>query len=138
AYRRATQLLITADGGGRNGARVRLGKLELQELADETKLQIAVCPLPAGTRKWNKIEHRLSSFMSQNWRGKPLVSHEVMVNLIAATPTTTGLKVRAQVDTRPSPAGIQVSQEEFATLQLQRAEFHGEWNYTISPRRRIV
>ncbi len=137
-YRRATQLLITADGGGSNGARVRLWKLELQKLADETGLQISVCHLPPGTSKWNKIEHRLFSCISQNWRGKPLVSHEVIVNLIAATTTKTGLKVRAQVDTKPYPAGIKVSQQEFATIQLQRAEFHGEWHYTISPRRRIV
>jgi len=117
---------------------VRLWKLELQKLADETGLQISVCHLPPGTSKWNKIEHRLFAFISQNWRGQPLVSHEVMVNLIAATPTKTGLKVRAQVDTKLYPAGIKVSQDEFATIQLQRAEFHGEWNYTISPRGRIV
>ncbi len=136
AYAKATQLLITADAGGSNGARVRLWKLELQKLADETGLQISVGHLPPGTSKWNKIEHRLFSFISQNWRGKPLVSHEVIVNLIAATTTKTGLKVRAQVDTNRYPAGIKVAQEEFATIKLQRDEFHGEWNYTISPGRR--
>jgi hypothetical protein len=104
-YRQAQRLLITADSGGSNGSRVRVWKLELQKLADETGLHISVCPLPPGTSKWNKIEHRLFSFISQNWRGKPLVSHEVIVNLISATTTQTGLKVRAKLDTNSYPPG---------------------------------
>jgi hypothetical protein len=113
---------------------VRLWKLELQHLADETGLELAVCHLPPGTSKWNKIEHRLFSFISQNWRGKPLVSHEVIVSLIAATTTTTGLTVRCQLDTNIYPAGRKVSDQELATINLQRDDFHGEWNYTIRPR----
>ena len=108
-YRQAQRLLITADSGGSNGARVRLWKLELQQFADETGLHISVCHLPPGTSKWNKIEHRLFSFISQNWRGKPLVSHEVIVNLISATTTQTGLKVRAKLDTSSYPPGAKVS-----------------------------
>jgi hypothetical protein len=132
-YPQATRLLITADGGGSNGSRVRLWKLELQRLADETGLTIQVCHLPPGTSKWNKIEHRLFAFISQNWRGKPLVSHQVIVSLIAATTTTTGLQVHCELDANPSPAGRKVSDEELATVRLERADFHGEWNYTISP-----
>ena len=128
------RLLITADGGGSNGSRVRLWKVELQKLADETGLAIGVCHLPPGTSKWNKIEHRLFSFISQNWRGKPLVSHEVIVNLIAATTTHTGLTVRCQIDTTPYPPGLKVSDQELADVRLQPDEFHGEWNYTILPR----
>lgn len=130
----ATRLLITADGGGSNGSRVRLWKLELQKLADETGLTIAVCHLPPGTSKWNKIEHRLFSRITQNWRGKPLVSVEVIVNLIAATTTTTGLKVHSELDTGTYPKGVKVSDEELAQLNLNRDDFHGEWNYQISPR----
>ena len=133
-YPTATRLLITADGGGSNGSRVRLWKLELQRLADATGLELAVCHLPPGTSKWNKIEHRLFSFISQNWRGKPLVSHAVIVNLIAATTTTTGLTVRCQLDTNAYPTGRKVSDKELATLHLHRDDFHGEWNYTIRPR----
>ena len=133
-YPAATRLLITADGGGSNGSRVRLWKLELQRLADETGLLIQVCHLPPGTSKWNKIEHRLFSFISQNWRGKPLVSHQVIVNLIAATTTKTGLRVRAELDPGKYPKGIKVSDKEVATLRLERNNFHGEWNYTILPR----
>jgi len=133
-YPTATRLLITADGGGSNGSRVRLWKLELQRLADETGLELAVCHLPPGTSKWNKIEHRLFSFISQNWRGKPLVSHEAIVSLIAATTTTTGLTVRCQLDTSSYPAGTKVSDKELATINLQRDDFHGDWNYTIRPR----
>jgi transposase len=135
AYRQATRLLITADSGGSNGARVRLWKLELQHLADETGLEISVCHLPPGTSKWNKIEHRLFSFISQNWRGKPLVSHEVIVNLIAATTTRTGLKVRAKLDTNTYPAGVKVSEKQVAGIQISPNAFHGEWNYTIHPNR---
>jgi transposase len=134
AYPKAGKLLITADSGGSNGARVRLWKLELQKLADETGLEISISHLPPGTSKWNKIEHRLFSFISQNWRGKPLVSHQVIVNLIAATTTKTGLRVRAEVDPGKYPKGIKVSDKEVASIRLERDEFHGEWNYTIRPR----
>jgi len=127
-YPDATRLLICADGGGSNGSRVRLWKLELQQLADETGLTIAVCHLPPGTSKWNKIEHRLFSCISQNWRGKPLVSYEVIVSLIAATTTTAGLRVHAQLDTHAYPAGRKVSDEDLARVRLQRDAFHGEWN----------
>ena len=133
AYPKARQLLITADSGGSNGSRVRLWKLELQKLADETALEISVCHFPPGTSKWNKIEHRLFSFITKNWRGKPLVSHEVIVNLIAATNTTTGLRVQSQLDTGKYPKGIKVGKEEFAAIQLHPDTFHGEWNYTIMP-----
>ncbi|MGH7861755.1 MAG: ISAzo13 family transposase [Candidatus Dormibacteraceae bacterium] len=133
AYPRAARLLITADGGGSNGSRVRLWKVELQKLADETGLAISVSHLPPGTSKWNKIEHRLFSFISQNWRGKPLVSHEVIVNLIAATTTKTGLTVRCELDRNAYPAGRKVSDEELAQVRLQHADFHGEWNYMIHP-----
>jgi transposase len=136
AYPKARRLLITADSGGSNGARVRLWKTELQKLADDTGLEISICHLPPGTSKWNKIEHRLFSFISQNWRGKPLISHEVIVNLIAATTTKTGLQVRAEVDRGKYPKGIQVSDQEFASLRIKRDEFHGEWNYTLLPRPR--
>ena len=134
AYPQARQLLITADSGGSNGARVRLWKLELQKLADEAGLQISVCHFPPGTSKWNKIEHRLFSFITKNWRGKPLVSHEVIVNLIAATTTKTGLRVQSQLDTGKYPKGIKVGKQEFAAIQLHPDTFHGEWNYTITPR----
>jgi transposase len=134
AYPQATRLLITADSGGSNGARVRLWKLELQRLADETGLEISICHLPPGTSKWNKIEHRLFSYISQNWRGKPLVSHEVIVNLIAATTTKAGLRVRAEIDARRYPKGVKVSEKDVAAIRIQRDKFHGEWNYTIFPR----
>ena len=133
AYPEAKQLLITADSGGSNGARVRLWKVELQKLADETGLEISVCHLPPGTSKWNKIEHRLFSFISQNWRGKPLVSHQVIVNLIAATTTKTGLRVRAEIDPGKYPKGVKISDKQVATIRLERDQFHGEWNYTILP-----
>jgi hypothetical protein len=134
AYPRARQLLITADSGGSNGSRVRLWKLELQKLADEIGLEISVCHFPPGTSKWNKIEHRLFSFITKNWRGKPLVSHEVIVNLIAATTTRTGLRVQSQLDTGKYPKGIKVGKQEFTAIQLHPDTFHGEWNYTILPR----
>jgi hypothetical protein len=133
-YPQATHLLITADAGGSNGYRVRLWKLELQKLADETGLEIAVCHLPPGTSKWNKIEHRLFSAITQNWRGKPLVSHEVVVNLIGATTTKTGLRVRSALDTNPYPAGRTVSDDDLAVLHLRRDSFHGDWNYSLVPR----
>jgi len=132
-YPEARQLLITADGGGSNGYRLRLWKVELQKLADETGLSITVCHLPPGTSKWNKIEHRLFSYVSQNWRGKPLVSYEVIVNLIAATTTTTGLRVHSELDTQLYPKGVKVSDAELAQVNIERDDFHGEWNYTISP-----
>ena len=135
-YPRARRLLITADGGGSNGARVRLWKLELQKLADETGLRIAICHFPPGTSKWNKIEHRLFSFISQNWRGKPLISFEVIVNLIAATTTGKGLQVRSELDTNTYPAGVKVSDKEFAQVRLKPDAFHGEWNYAIQPHSR--
>jgi hypothetical protein len=134
AYPQAVRLLITADSGGSNGSRVRLWKLELQRLADETGLEISICHLPPGTSKWNKIEHRLFSYISQNWRGKPLVSHQVIVNLIAATTTKTGLRVRAEIDARKYPKGVKVSAKDVAAIRIERDRFHGEWNYTILPR----
>jgi hypothetical protein len=132
-YPAATELLVTADGGGSNGARVRLWKVALQRLADQTGLRISVCHFPPGTSKWNKIEHRMFSHISMNWRGKPLISHEVIVNLIAGTTTNTGLKIEAELDTNVYPKGIQVTDEELENIQIQRADFHGEWNYTIIP-----
>ena len=135
AYPKSTNLLITADGGGSNGSRVRLWKLELQKFADESALSIAVCHFPPGTSKWNKIEHRLFSRITQNWRGKPLVSLEVIVSLIAATRTTTGLKVHSELDTRAYAKGVKVSDQEIAQLNLRRDQFHGEWNYEIHPRK---
>ena len=136
-YPDATRLLVTADAGGSNGSRLRLWKLELQKLADETGLEIAVCHFPPGTSKWNKIEHRLFSAITQNWRGKPLVSHETVVNLIAATTTRTGLKVRSGLDTGDYPKGVKVGDAEMETLYLQRDAFHGDWNYTLIPRERL-
>ena len=133
-YRDATRLLITADAGGSNGYRLRLWKLELQKLADETGLEIAVRHFPPGTSRWNKIEHRLFSAISQNWRGKPLVSHEVIVKLIAATTTRTGLRVRSALDENHYPAGRTVSDADMDTLHLRPDAFHGEWNYSLLPR----
>jgi transposase len=135
-YPGATRLLITADGGGSNGSRLRLWKLELQRFADATGLELRVCHLPPGTSKWNKIEHRLFSYISQNWRGKPLVSYEVIVSLIAATKTRNGLTVRCELDDRSYPTGRKVTDADLATVNLARDEFHGEWNYRIRPRSR--
>jgi hypothetical protein len=137
-YPAATRLLITTDAGGSNGYRLRLWKRELQKLADETGLEIAVCHFPPGTSKWNKIEHRLFSAITQNWRGKPLVSHEVVVNLIGATTPRTGLRVRSRLDTNPYPTGRAVSDDELDTLSLRRDPFHGEWNYALLPRQRLT
>jgi transposase len=137
-YPGATRLLATADAGGSNGYRLRLWKLELQKLADETGLEIAVCHFPPGTSKWNKIEHRLFSAISQNWRGKPLVSHEVVVQLIAATTTRTGLRVRSGLDENAYPAGVSVSDADMETLYLRPDAFHGEWNYSLLPRQRLL
>jgi transposase len=134
AYPQATRLLITADAGGSNGSRLRLWKIELQRLADETGLRIVVCHFPPGTSKWNKIEHRLFSYISQNWRGKPLRSFETIVSLIAATTTSTGLKVHAELDTESYQAGIKVSDQQLAQVKIRRDKFHGDWNYEIHPR----
>ena len=134
-FPRASELLITADGGGSNSSRNRLWKKSLQELADELDLTLQVCHFPPGTSKWNKIEHRLFCFITKNWRGRPLTSYEVIVNLIASTTTKTGLIVRAALDPRCYETGIEVSDEELARLKITPAKFHGEWNYTIKPRR---
>jgi hypothetical protein len=134
-FPRAKELLITADGGGSNGHRTRLWKVSLQALADELGLTLNVSHFPPGTSKWNKIEHRLFSFITQNWRGKPLVSHQAIVSLIASTTTSTGLIVKAALDTDHYDTEIKVSDEELAGLRLQRHEFHGDWNYTVLPRR---
>jgi len=136
-YPDATRLLVTADCGGSNGYRTRLWKRELQRLADETGLEVSVCHFPPGTSKWNKIEHRLFSAISQNWRGKPLVSHEAIVKLIAATTTRTGLRVRSELDTNAYPKGVTVSDAEMGTLYIRTDLFHGEWNYSFLPRDRL-
>ena len=136
-YQKADKLLIMADGGGSNGSRVRLWKLELQKLADELFMEISVSHFPPGTSKWNKIEHRLFSFISQNWRGKPLTSHQVVVNLIAATKTKTGLEVKCQLDKGWYQTGIKVTDAQMEELNLIRDPFHGEWNYTIIPRSKL-
>jgi hypothetical protein len=130
----ARTLLITADAGGSNGPRSRLWKLSLQRLADDSGLTLIVCHFPPGTSKWNTIEHRLFSFISQNWRGTPLISHQVIVNLIAATTTRAGLVVKAALDTRRYNTAVNVSDEDFARLQIKPHTFHGDWNYTIVPR----
>nr|WP_158745676.1 ISAzo13 family transposase [Acidisphaera sp. L21] len=135
-YKRARQILITADCGGSNGARVRLWKSELQKLADQTRLSITVAHLPPGTSKWNRIEHRLFSFITQNWRGKPLVTHQVIVQLIGNTTTTTGLTVQCRLDENDYEKGVRVSDADMAALNITPSNFHGEWNYTIAPRRR--
>lgn len=135
-YPTARRLLITADCGGSNGYRVRLWKVELQKLADELGLLVQVCHFPPGTSKWNKIEHRMFCHITQNWRGRPLVSREVVVNLIGNTTTTAGLRIQAQLDDRDYPAGVKVSDQELAALALERDEFHGEWNYRLKPRGR--
>lgn len=135
-YPKAKRLLITADSGGSNGYRIRLWKLELQELAKETGLTISVSHFPPGTSKWNKIEHRLFSFITQNWRGKPLVSHEVIVNLIAATTTKEGLRVQCEIDANSYQKGIKVTDRQMQDINLDPDSFHGEWNYTISPNKR--
>jgi hypothetical protein len=133
AYPEATELLITADSGGSNGARLRLWKLELQKLADETGLLISVCHLPPGTSKWNKIEHRMFCHITENWRGQPLASHAVILNLIGHTRTSKGLKVKAGLDSRIYEKGVRVSDAEYAGIKLRPAKFHGDWNYTIVP-----
>lgn len=133
-YPQATELLITADCGSSNSYRARLWKWELQQLATDLGLMIQVCHFPPGTSKWNKIEHRLFSQITQNWRGRPLISREVVVNLIANTTTTTGLKVRAALDERQYPTGITINDEQFNSIDIEQDSFHGEWNYRILPR----
>lgn len=135
-YRGANALLITADAGGSNGSRVRLWKWELQQLASRTGLSITVCHLPPGTSKWNKIEHRLFSYISTNWRGQPLISLAVIVSLIASTQTAGGLRIRCELDQGSYPKGQEVSDEQMAELNLERHRFHGDWNYTIHPKRK--
>jgi hypothetical protein len=134
-YPRARRLLITADGGGSNGYRLRLWKLELQKLADATTLSIEVCHFPPGTSKWNKVEHRLFSFISSNWRGEPLRDYETIVRLIAGTTTAKGLAVSCRLDRRKYPSGRKVTDEEMKMIRITPQEFHGEWNYVIRPRR---
>jgi len=133
-YNTTDRLLITADSGGSNGVRLRLWKWELQRFADASGLTISVCHLPPGTSKWNKIEHRLFSFISQNWRGQPLLTHATIVSLIANTRTSTGLKVRCVLDPKPYQNKIAVADHQMAQIKLTKADFHGEWNYTIHPR----
>ena len=137
AYPRASRLLITADCGGSNGYRVRLWRRELQRLADEQKLSIQVCHFPPGTSKWNKIEHRMFCHITANWRGRPLISREVVVNLIGSTTTTQGLRIKAALDENTYMPGIKVTDEELATLAIERDAFHGEWNYRVKPRTQI-
>jgi transposase len=134
-YQNAHQILITADCGGSNGARVRLWKIELQTLADQTGLAITVAHLPPGTSKWNRIEHRLFAFITQNWRGKPLLTHQVIIQLIASTTTNKGLTVQCRLDENTYDKGIKVSDAEMAKLNIKHADFHGEWNYTIKPQK---
>ena len=134
-YPDARKILINADGGGSNGARLRLWKRELQVLADELRIEITVCHVPPGTSKWNKIEHRLFSFITQNWRGKPLISYLVIVQLIASTTTDSELTVACQLDENDYAKGTKVTDAEMAALNIQPAVFHGEWNYIIAPRR---
>ena len=133
AYPQARELLITADCGGSNGHRVRLWKVELQKLATELEMEISVCHFPPGTSKWNKIEHKLFSYISQNWRGKPLITREAVVQLIASTKTTKGLEIQAVLDENTYEKGIKVTDEQMAFVHLVQAEFHGDWNYTIIP-----
>jgi hypothetical protein len=134
-FPRATKLMITADGGGSNSSRNRLWKVALQELANDLRLKLQVCHFPPGTSKWNKIEHRLFCFITKNWRGRPLTSYEVIVNLISNTTTKNGLTVRAALDTNHYETGIEISDDALARVRLTPATFHGEWNYTIRPRK---
>jgi hypothetical protein len=133
-YPQAKRLLITADGGGSNGSRCRLWKVALQRLADETGLRISVCHFPPGTSKWNKIEHRMFCSITENWRGRPLVSREVVVNLIGHTTTKTGWAIRSELDEPSYPTGREVTEQQMESLAMKRDKFHGEWNYTLTPR----
>jgi len=132
-YRRATDVLICADCGGSNGYRVRLWKIELQDFASETGLRVTICHFPPGTSKWNKVEHRLFSHISMNWRGRPLTSHQVIVKLIGETTTRTGLEVEAQLDRRKYPTKVKITDEEMKRVKIRAHNFHGEWNYSIKP-----
>jgi hypothetical protein len=132
-YPKAKELLITADSGGSNGSRNRLWKVSLQDLADETGLKIAVCHFPPGTSKWNKIEHRMFCHITENWRGRPLVNHAVVVNLIGSTQTRTGLRVESELDRNTYEKGIKVTDQEMESVRLKRDKFHGDWNYAIEP-----
>jgi Rhodopirellula transposase DDE domain len=132
-YPDAAMILITADGGGSNGTRLRLWKLELQKFADQSGLCLSVCHFPPGTSKWNKIEHRLFSFITSNWRGEPLRDYETIVNLIARTTTAKGLKVTCRLDRRKYPIGRKVTDEEMKRINVERNKFHGDWNYVIRP-----
>ena len=134
-FKKPTKLLITADGGGSNGSRVRLWKKEIQKLADEINMEISICHFPPGTSKWNKIEHKLFSYISLNWRGKPLTSYEVVVKLIGSTTTAKGLKVKSELDKNIYKKGIKVPDEDFKKINIIKDKFHGEWNYTIQPKR---
>lgn len=133
AYPKAKELLITADGGGSNGSRNRLWKIEIQRFARENNLAVSICHFPPGTSKWNKIEHRMFSYITKNWRGRPLESHEIVVNLIGNTTTNAGLEIQAAIDTAEYPVGIKVSDKEMEEIKLKKNEFHGEWNYAIFP-----
>ena len=133
SYSNASKLYINADGGGSNGSRTRLWKIELQKLANELQMEIHVSHFPPGTSKWNKIEHRMFSFISQNWRGRPLINRATVVNLIGSTTTKTGLKITARLDETLYQKGIKVSDKELADVYLQKENFHGEWNYKILP-----
>jgi hypothetical protein len=135
SYPAAGRFLICADAGGRHGNRLRAWKLNLQQMADQIQIPITVCHYPPGTSKWNKIEHRLFSFISLNWRGEPLINYETIINLISGTKTRTGLKVKAVLDTNEYETGIKVSDEQLDAIRLRRHKFHPTWNYTISPRR---
>ena len=133
-YRQAKRLLITADSGGSNSSRCRLWKVELQKLSNATGLEIEVCHFPPGTSKWNKIEHRLFCHVTRNWRGQPLESYEIVVNLIGSTTTTSGLKVYAELDPRKYEKGRKVTDDELAEVEIKPSQFHGEWNYVIRPK----
>jgi hypothetical protein len=133
AYPKVTQLLITADGGGSNGYRVRLWKVALQRLGNAKGMSLRVCHFPPGTSKWNKIEHGMFSFISLNWRGKPLISHEVIVNLIGGTTNRNGLRIRAELDPTTYPTGVKITDDDLARVNLTPDLFHGEWNYSIAP-----
>ena len=134
-YKDADSIMITADCGGSNGNRTRLWKWELQKLSTELNKEIHVCHFPPGTSKWNKIEHKMFSYISMNWRGKPLITREAVVNLIANTSTTKGLKIRAALDQNSYQTGVKVSKQDFNNINIEKNEFHGEWNYVIKPQR---
>jgi hypothetical protein len=132
-YPNSDELLITADCGGSNGYRVRLWKVELQRLANELQMAVSVCHFPPGTSKWNKIEHKMFSYISENWRGRPLITRETVVKLIANTKTKKGLEIKSMLDENEYEKGIKITDEEIEKINIQKEEFHGEWNYTISP-----